>query len=118
MVEDVVEIGSNFQLGSFVEREEFSETHIDAPSTWSKQRISFRYRRVVKNVCASRRHVESSRIENLIRTQRGIRVTVYHRPERRTAEIANCINETTRDVAGKYRAAVVTGPERCKPGSA
>ena len=69
MVEDVVEINSNFQSGLFGEGKEFLETHIDSPGAWSKQRISFRYCRVVKNVRAGRGYGKSVRVKEPIRPQ-------------------------------------------------
>src|SRR5215217_2284861 len=117
MVENVVEINPNFQSGLLGERKEFLETHIDTPGAWSKQGISFPYCRIVKNVCAGSWYCKSGCIEDLISTHTSIRISGNYRPEGWSTEIANSINETTRDVAGKHRAAVVAYPERGKSGA-
>src|ERR1041385_4718534 len=118
MIEDVVEVDSHFEFDLLAEREEFFEPHVDAPGPWAKQLISFRHLRVVKNVCASRWWCKCGSIKDLISGQGSIRISDHQRPERRAAEIADRIDESTRDVAGIHRSAVIADPVRRKSGAA
>src|SRR5207244_534516 len=112
MVKDIIKVCADLQPCTLGKSKVFTQAEVCAPRAGANEKVPFGNRRVIKDVRTGGGEAECSRIEELAVRCALIWVPNDNWTERRSAEISDCINKPTGDIARKNRTAVIrTIPE-------
>lgn len=115
VIEHVIEIGADFELGVLIKTEELMNAEIHAPCAWSCQKVTLSDVWIVENIGACTRWSKSVRIKDTVARKVSVWIAGHQRTKALSVEVANCIHEVAGYVSGPNRIAVVARNERCEP---